>query len=100
VWLSDRPALADNGMARTAESPQYAIDGRWIVEGHGIAPDVVVENLPHAAFTGQDAQLETAISQLRAAIARQPVPALKPRPLAPLGTPAEEVVRIGGNPTR
>lgn len=95
VWLSDRTRLADDGIARTAEDPQFAIDGRWIVEGHGIAPDVAVENLPRAAFAGRDAQLEAAISQLQQAIQREPVPVLKPKPLAPLGTPADDVVPLG-----
>lgn len=97
VWLSDRPTLTDNGIARTAESPQYAIDGRWIVEGLGVAPDVEVENLPHAAFKGTDAQLAAAVAMLKEAIARSPVPVLKPRPLAPLGTPAEDVTPLGRN---
>ncbi|MCL9998763.1 MAG: S41 family peptidase [Erythrobacter sp.] len=93
VWLSDRPVLADRGIARTAESAQYAIDGRWIVEGLGVAPDVEVENLPHAAFKGTDAQLAAAVGLLEETIARDPVPPLKPRPLGPLGTPAEDVKR-------
>jgi len=95
VWLSDRPVLADNGIARTAESPQFALDGRWIVEGLGVAPDVEVENLPHAAFGGKDAQLEAAIGLLENAIQREPVLVLKPQPLAPLGTPAQDVTGPG-----
>lgn len=93
VWLSDRPVLADRGIARTAENAQYAIDGRWIVEGYGIAPDIEVENPPHAAFQGTDAQLATAVSVLEDQITRNPVAPLKPRPLGPLGTPAEDVRR-------
>jgi tricorn protease len=93
VWLSDRPVLADRGIARTAESAQYAIDGRWIVEGYGVTPDIEVENLPHAAFKGTDAQLAAAVGVLEDKIAREPVLPLKPRPLGPLGTPAEDVKR-------
>ncbi len=91
VWLSDRQILADRGIARTAESPQFAIDGRWILEGLGVAPDFEVENLPYAAFNGTDAQLETAVGLLTDRIAREPVPALKAMPMAPLGTPAQDV---------
>jgi tricorn protease len=93
VWLSDRSPLTDRGVARIAESAQYAIDGRWIVEGYGVTPDVEVENLPHAAFTGTDAQLAKAVSLLEETIAREPVLPLKPRPLGPLGTPGEDVKR-------
>ena len=31
---------------------------RWLIEGHGVDPDIVVDNLPHATFKGEDAQLE------------------------------------------
>ena len=93
VWLSDRSPLADRGVARIAENAQFAIDGRWIVEGLGVAPDVEVENLPHAAFKGTDAQLAAATRLLEEKIAREPVMPLKPRPLGPLGTPAEDVKR-------
>jgi len=97
VWLSDRPVLTDDGIARTAENPQYAIDGRWIVEGYGVAPDVEVENPPHAAFAGKDAQLETAVTLLEKTIASEPVMPLKPLPLPPLGTPAQDVNGPGRN---
>lgn len=93
VWLSDRPVLADRGIARTAESAQYAIDGRWIVEGLGVSPDIEVENLPHAAFKGTDAQLAAAVGLLEEKIAREPVMPLRPKPLGPLGIPAEDVKR-------
>ena len=95
VWLSDRNPLADRGMVRAAENPQYAIDGRWIVEGRGIDPDLEVENLPHATFNGSDAQLEAAVRQLTGTIAREPIPKLVPRPLPPLGTPGDDVSRPG-----
>ncbi len=96
IWLSDRNRLVDNGAVRIAENAQYAIDGRWIVEGHGIAPDYEVENLPHARFAGTDAQLQAAIALLAQQIAAEPVSPLVPQPLPPLGTPAGDV-RPQGN---
>ncbi|MCJ2182552.1 S41 family peptidase [Novosphingobium sp. 1949] len=91
VWLSDRNRLTDSGQARVAENAQYAIDGTWIVEGRGIAPDIAVENPPHAAFEGHDAQLQTAIDLLDKQIAQEPAAPLEPQPLHPLGTPASDV---------
>ena len=41
-------------------------------------PDVVVDNLPHAAFQGKDAQLEAAIKYLQEKIAKEPVEVPKP----------------------
>ena len=94
IWLSDRNRLTDNGAVRIAEFAQYDINGNWIVEGYGIAPDYEVENPPHATFNGSDAQLEAAIALLRDRIANEPVPALVPRPLSPLGTPARDVTPL------
>jgi tricorn protease len=94
IWLSDRNRLIDNGAVRIAEFAQYDINGNWIVEGYGIAPEYEVENGPRATFDGSDAQLEAAVGLLQQRIADEPVPALVPQPLSPLGTPARDVVRL------
>ncbi len=78
VWLGDRNSLVDGGRARVAEFPQYGMDGQWLIEGVGVEPDIEVENLPRATFTGQDAQLQAAIDWLKAKLAGEPVPALRP----------------------
>ncbi|MGL4446386.1 MAG: S41 family peptidase, partial [Shewanella sp.] len=85
VWLSGRNTLTDKGMARVAEYPQYAMDGRWILEGRGVSPDIEVDNLPFATFNGNDAQLEKAIDYLQAELAKQPIPALKAQPMPTTG---------------
>ncbi len=36
----------------------YGPEGEWLIEGHGVEPDVVVDNPPHATFKGEDAQLK------------------------------------------
>jgi tricorn protease len=62
VGIGGYPTLIDGG---TVTAPRYAIyglDGDWEVEGHGIAPDVQVEELPKDAAAGHDAQLERAVS--------------------------------------
>jgi len=94
IWLSDRNRLVDNGGVRIAEYAQYDINGNWIVEGYGVAPDYEVENPPHSTFEGSDAQLEAAIALLKERIAQEPVRPLQPRPLSPLGTPASDVRRL------
>ncbi|GGP81026.1 S41 family peptidase [Shewanella ulleungensis] len=85
VWLSGRNSVTDNGMARVAEYPQYAIDGRWIVEGHGVEPDIEVDNLPYATFSGKDAQLEAAISYLKDELVQQPIAPLQGLPMPKTG---------------
>ena len=85
VWLSGRNRQSDNGMARVAEYPQYAMDGRWIVEGHGVEPDIKVDNLPVATFNGDDAQLNKAIEYLKDAMAKNPRNELKTKPMPDQG---------------
>ncbi|MFS1437746.1 S41 family peptidase [Shewanella sp. 10N.286.48.A6] len=89
VWLSGRNSLTDKGMARVAEYPQYAIDGSWIVEGHGVEPDIEVDNLPFATFSGQDAQLETAIRYLKDELIQKPIAPLKAKPIPASGFAAD-----------
>jgi tricorn protease len=76
VWLSDRNRLADGGAARIAESPQFDAEGRWLIEGTGVEPDVTIDATPWATARGEDAQLAAAIQALeartRAAPVRQP----------------------------
>ena len=61
IWLSFNNTQADNGIATAAELGVYGPDGKWLIEGHGVEPDIVVDNLPHATFSGNDAQLEAAL---------------------------------------
>lgn len=85
VWLSGRNRLADNGMARVAEYPQYSINGDWIVEGHGVEPDIEVDNLPVATFNGTDAQLNKAIDYLNETIKKDPLSKLQAKPMPATG---------------
>ncbi len=64
VWLDDDNLLADGGIARAAQDVQVGLDGRRLIEGVGVVPDIEVDNLPHATFDGQDAQLDMAIKVL------------------------------------
>lgn len=74
IWLSARRWLVDSGMASAAELGVYGPEGQWLIEGHGVDPDIVVDNLPHATFQGRDAQLEAAVKHLQELIARDPRP--------------------------
>ena len=61
IWLRSNNFLVDRGIATAAEFGVFSPEGTWLIEGHGVDPDVVVDNLPHATFNGKDAQLEKAI---------------------------------------
>ncbi|HEY1132324.1 MAG TPA: S41 family peptidase [Roseateles sp.] len=80
VWLSDQNRLIDNGIMRAAETGQIDAEGRFLIEGIGVTPDIDVDNPPRATFLGQDAQLDAAIAELKKRIAEQPVPVVKPGP--------------------
>ncbi|GLS83603.1 S41 family peptidase [Paraferrimonas haliotis] len=92
VWLSGRNRLTDNGMARAAEYSQFAIDGRWIVEGHGVEPDIRVDNLPLATYQGKDAQLAAAIAYLKEQIAKEPVKQLQGEALPGVNDSAHDII--------
>ena len=77
VWLSDVNRLTDGGVARAPQTGVYGPEGKWLIEGHGLDPDIVVDNLPHATFRGQDAQLDAAIEHLLAEIKKDPRPVPK-----------------------
>ncbi|MDQ2798025.1 MAG: S41 family peptidase, partial [Armatimonadota bacterium] len=82
IWLSSDNGLVDNGIATAAETGVYGEESKWLIEGHGVDPDIVVDNRPHATFEGQDAQLDAAIAYLKGEIRLHPVP-VPPAPAYP-----------------
>ncbi len=92
IWLSDRNRLVDGGQARVAEFGQRgASDGRWLIEGRGVSPDIEVTNPPKATYDGGDNQLSTAVTYLQNKIANEPIPELKDLPYPALGEPGRGV---------
>jgi tricorn protease len=82
IWLSADRWLVDRGLATAAEIGVYGPEGNWLIEGHGVEPDLVVDNLPHQTFNGGDAQLETAVRHLQELMAQDPRP-IPPAPRYP-----------------
>jgi tricorn protease len=80
IWLSFSNTLADNGIASAAEEGVYGPEGKWLIEGHGVDPDMVKDNLPHATFGGEDAQLDAALRYLEDQIKADPRPVPKAPP--------------------
>jgi tricorn protease len=73
IWLSSSNSLVDRGIATAAETGVFGPEGEWLIEGRGVEPDVVVDNLPHATYRGEDAQLDAAIRHLRQLLKQRPV---------------------------
>jgi tricorn protease len=82
IWLSFENELVDQGIASAAEIGVYGPEGQWLIEGHGVDPDITVDNLPAATFKGGDAQLDAAVKHLQDLIAKEPRP-VPPRPAYP-----------------
>lgn len=78
IWLSASRWLVDGGMASAAEIGVYGPEGAWLIEGHGVDPDIVIDNLPRATFDGRDTQLEAAIQHLQELMLRDPRPVPPP----------------------
>ena len=78
IWLTSSNRLSDGGIATAAEFGVYGPERIWLIEGHGVDPDIVVDNLPHATFKGSDAQLDRAIKHLQELIRKDPRPVPKP----------------------
>lgn len=75
IWLSSSNVLVDKGIATAGEFGVWGPEGQWLIEGHGVEPDMVVDNMPHATFRGDDAQLKAAVMHLKKLIEEKPIPA-------------------------
>jgi tricorn protease len=57
--------LLDGGTLNRPEFSRYDVEGkRWIMEGYGVDPDIVVDNDPAREYAGQDDQLDRAIAEI------------------------------------
>jgi tricorn protease len=73
IWLSADNRLVDNGIATAAEYGVYGPEGKWLIEGRGVEPDITIDDLPYETYKGKDAQLEFAVDYLQKQIKAEPV---------------------------
>jgi tricorn protease len=64
--------LIDGGMVTQVNVGFGDLNGKWIVENHGVDPDIVVENDPADLEKGVDAQLDRAIEEARKLMKEKP----------------------------
>lgn len=58
--------LIDGGQLFKPEFAPYSKDGKnWIIESHGVDPDIVVDNDPAKEFHGEDQQLDRALEEIQ-----------------------------------
>jgi tricorn protease len=65
--------LLDGGFLNRPEFSRYDVDGTsWIMEGHGVDPDIVVDNDPAREYAGTDDQLNKAIEVIKDEMKKNP----------------------------
>ncbi len=85
VGISNKGPLIDGGSISVPETGFANTKGEWIIEGHGVDPDIVVENDPKSVLAGRDPQLERAVAEIMTKLRDHPA-TLPPRPPAPVKT--------------
>jgi tricorn protease len=83
VGISDHGTLLDGGKVFVPEFGTADENGRWIIEGHGVDPDIDVDQDPVAVLQGHDPQLERGIQELLKLLPATPG-GLPQRPAAPV----------------
>lgn len=72
IGLSGTPPVADGGTLSAPTFRFFDTEGRWVVEGVGVDPDVEVVDRPDALARGEDPTLETAVRHLLEELRRNP----------------------------
>jgi len=85
VGITNRGTLIDGGTVFVPEFGTNRIDGSWVIEGYGVAPDIEVENDPKLELEGRDQQLERAVEEVLKAMSADPR-SLPERPAPPIKT--------------
>jgi tricorn protease len=85
VGISGRGPLLDGGQVYVPLSGTNDAEGNWVIEGHGVDPDIEVWNDPRSVLEGRDPQLERGIEEVMKAIREHPMH-LPERPADPVKT--------------
>jgi tricorn protease len=83
VGITNHGQLIDGGSVNVPEFGFANAKGEWIIEGHGVDPDIEVENDPRSVIQGKDPQLERGVSELMAKLKANPpkLPVRAPDPV-------------------
>jgi len=72
IGISGSPQLVDGGAITVPTFRMYDPKGQWFAEGHGVDPDIPVDDDPSAIAKGTDPQLQRAIQEILTRMASQP----------------------------
>ncbi len=75
--------ILDGGVLNRPEFAPYNMEGKWIMEGFGVEPDIVVDNDPAREYAGVDDQLNKGIEVILEELKTKDVnlPAIPPFPI-------------------
>ncbi|WP_299627974.1 S41 family peptidase [uncultured Tenacibaculum sp.] len=83
VGTWDTPRFIDGGRMVAPRGGFFDVDGKWAVEGEGVAPDIEVIQDPKKILQGNDPQLERAVQEALRLLKGNEFQ-LKPEPKAPI----------------
>jgi len=64
IGIRETLPLTDGGFVTRPQFAPYSKDGKsWVIESHGVDPDIVVDNDPAREFRGEDQPLDRAIQE-------------------------------------
>ena len=72
IGISGAPALVDGGNLTVPTFRMFDVRGKWFAEGHGVDPDIPVDEDPTQLARGSDPQLERAIQEVKARLQQTP----------------------------
>jgi tricorn protease len=98
IGISGTPSFVDGGSVTAPSFAIFSTKGEWIIESHGVEPDIAVVDDPAIMAKGTDPQLERAITevmkQVEATPKRAPAPAYPKR----IATPDAQAQRTATAP--
>lgn len=86
IGIAGRGPLLDGGQVFVPEFGFASPEGDWIIEGHGVDPDIEVDNDPKSVIEGRDPQLQRGIEEVLKRMEEDPKK-LPERPADPVRTP-------------
>jgi len=78
IGISGSPGLVDGGGVTVPTFRMLDPTGNWFAEGHGVEPDIPVDENPTELAKGNDPQLERAIQEVQQRLAQLPAPPKRP----------------------
>ncbi len=72
IGITGSPRLVDGGGVTVPAFAIYSTNSQWIIEGHGVDPDIEVVDDPAAMARGGDPQLERAVAEVMKQLRQHP----------------------------